>query len=402
MMKVYILTDEPFPNGMAATNRIKCYARAIKEGGLDCEIVVCRRTEVYGKKAKNINGKGTFNGIPFHYMGGTPLRGSNVLIRQINDKIDAWRTKRYLRRNLQKGDVLFLYMERQIKLVLLYMSIVHSKGAFCVRDLCELPFGTGSETGRAVRLRKITLEKQFPSLDGIISISDALLNLAKKYTLRSCEHIKVPILIDFDQYYIENKSENENMPFIFHAGTLYEQKDGILGMIEAFGIASQKINVPLRFISTGNINNTHDYEREHIKSLIAKYHLEDKLFFTDYISNEQLKEYLSKALLVIINKYPTQQNEYCFSTKLGEYLAAAKPLIITNVGEAMNWLKDGKNAIVVESNDIEALANSIIWVINNSERAKQLGLMGQELCRGSFDYHNWTKTIKDFLLKLNK
>lgn len=39
-MKVYILTGEPFPNGVAATNRIKCYAWAIKEGGLNCEVVI--------------------------------------------------------------------------------------------------------------------------------------------------------------------------------------------------------------------------------------------------------------------------------------------------------------------------------------------------------------------------
>ena len=47
-MKIYIVTGEPFPNGMAATNRIKCYAKAIHEGGLECEVVVYRRTEVYG------------------------------------------------------------------------------------------------------------------------------------------------------------------------------------------------------------------------------------------------------------------------------------------------------------------------------------------------------------------
>lgn len=66
------------------------------------------------------------------------------------------------------------------------------------------------------------------------------------------------------------------------------------------------------------------------------------MLFTGYLSHEDLKDYLSKASMVIINKYRNQQNEHCFSTKLGEYLAAAKPVIITNVGEAMNWLENGR------------------------------------------------------------
>ena len=48
-MKVYILTREPFPNGMAATNRIKCYAKAILQKGVLCEVLIFTRTEIYGK-----------------------------------------------------------------------------------------------------------------------------------------------------------------------------------------------------------------------------------------------------------------------------------------------------------------------------------------------------------------
>ena len=33
---------------MAATNRIKCYARAIIDGGIDCEVLVYGGTEIKG------------------------------------------------------------------------------------------------------------------------------------------------------------------------------------------------------------------------------------------------------------------------------------------------------------------------------------------------------------------
>lgn len=394
-MKVYILTGEPFPNGMAATNRIKCYAKAIKEGGLDCEVLVFRRTEVYRKEPKNTTGVGVADDIPFRYIGGTPLRGSNVLTRQINDRLDILRTEKYLRTHLAKGDVLFMYMGLYVKLMMQFMKLAHKKGVFCVRDLCEFPYGTGKETKEAIRLRKVTFEKLFPQLDGIISISDTLLNLAKKYTHPSCEHIKVPIMVEFEKYYLPDYSEKAEVPFIFHSGTLYQQKDGILGMIEAFGMALNKIETPIKFISTGDMSKSP--HKNELHALIAQYHLEDKIVFTGYLSDLEMKEYLSKAKMVIINKYRTQQNNYCFSTKLGEYLAAAKPVVITRVGEAMNWLENGKSAYVVEPEDTEALADAIVHVFTHRDESHQIGLAGQNVCLRNFDYKVWSKPLVTFL-----
>ncbi len=398
-MKVYILTGEPFPNGMAATNRIKCYARAIKEGGIDCEVVIFRRTERYGVKPKNTDGQGKIEGgIPYRFIGGTPLRGSNVFKRQIDDQLDILRTKHYLQHNLRKGDVLFFFMGYYIELMLNLMKIAHDVGAFCVRDFCELPFGTGAETKKAIRLREKTYKEQFPKIDGIISISEALLSVAKTYTSPKCKHIKVPIMVNYDHYKLKDKSNNTPIPYIFHAGTLYEQKDGIIGMIKAFGEASHKMPFLIHLIVTGNIEDSP--HKEEIKKIIKQYQLEGKLLFTGYLNNSQLKEYLSMASLVIINKYPTQQNQFCFSTKLGEYLAASKPLIITNVGEATNWLKDGNSAYIIEPEDTDALARAIIHVFNHPEEAKQIGLAGQEVCRKNFNYKVWSQPLVNFMFQL--
>ena len=106
--------------------------------------------------------------------------------------------------------------------------------------------------------------------------------------------------------------------------------------------------------------------------------------------------------MVIINKYRTQQNNYCFSTKLGEYLAAAKPVVITHVGEAINWLENGKSAYIVEPEDTEALADAIVHVFTHPEESHQIGLAGQDVCRRSFDYRNWSKPLVEFFNQLGK
>ena len=180
-MKIYILTREPFPNGMAATNRIKCYAKAILEKGVPCEVLICTRTEVYGKAPKNMIGEGVFENISYKYIGGTPLRSSNIVLRQINDRMDKMRTMQYLFKHLKEGDLVLGFLSASPYFINTIIKIVHRKKAKYIRELCELPYGTSQETARNIKLRKFTLSKQFPLCDGywLKSIKEPMLKYRK-------------------------------------------------------------------------------------------------------------------------------------------------------------------------------------------------------------------------------
>lgn len=393
-MKVYILTREPFPNGMAATNRIKCYAKAILEEGIPCEVIIFTRTEVYGKQPKNLVGEGTFEGIPYRYIGKTPLRNKNIFTRQINDFTDRIRVMHYLFKSLTKNDIVLGYCNTFVYWINIVINIIHKKQAYYIRELCELPYGTSQETAKTIKLRKLTLKKQFPKCDGFIAISDALVALAQKYKKLNASILKLPILVDYEKYYMIDKSKDAEIPYIFHSGTLYEQKDGILGMIEAFGIALSQIQHPIYFILTGEMKNSP--HKKEIEILIQKYHLKDKIIFTGYLSDNDLKNYLQKSSLVIINKYNTQQNKYCFSTKLAEYLAANKAVIITEIGEAMNWLENKKNAYIVKPGDTQALADKIIEAFLDTSQREAIAKNGNLVCKNNFDYRRHSSELINF------
>ena len=176
-------------------------------------------------------------------------------------------------------------------------------------------------------------------------------------------------MVEYEHFKMQNKSMDANVPYIFHSGTLYQQKDGILGMIEAFGIAKQQLLSP-------------------------------SIEFVGYLTRDQVKEYLSKASLVISNRPKSKQDYYGFSTKLGEYLASGTPLITTYWGEAINWLKNGENAYIIEPENTKALADTIVHVFNNFDEAKRIGLKGQELCHTHFDYRVWSKPLVNFLTSM--
>lgn len=391
-MKVYIITREPFPNGMAATNRILCYAKGWLSKDIDCEVIIYTRTERKGEKPKNTQGSGSFEGVEFRYIKGTPFREKNTFLRKFNDYYDRIRLKKFLRKNLKSNDIVFAYNGTDIKSGNI-IRLVHSLGAKFAQEICELPFGTSAEDEKSKRNRNIFERKIMPKLDGVIAISDALVNYVSDKCSHSCTIVKVPILVDFERSRMNDRSEEADAPYIFHSGTLYQQKDGFLDMLEAFGKVARK-QPDVRFYSTGRLEGT-THESE-IKKIIADYGIEDQVKFLGYLSNEEKKEYLSKARFVIINKLDTLQNRYCFSTKLGEYMAASKPIITTNIGEATNWLEHGRDSFIIQHNDLLILSQAIKHLFEDINLCHKLGHNAQVSCSNYFSIESNAKILKQF------
>lgn len=326
------------------------------------------------------------------------MRHANPLMRHYYDWLDHHATKKYLKAHLQSDDVILFYCDKDITLVEHITQIAHSRGAKVIRDLCELPFGTNEETAKCIASRKIVLEEQFPKMDGFICISDTLVDLAKSHASATCKIIKIPILVDFSDYDLPDLYSETDTPYLFHAGTLFDQKDGITGMMEGFALARKKWKGPLHFYLTGNLETSP--QRHSIEDIIIKYQLGEDVKFLGYLTEKELRDYLSKAALTIINKYPTQQNHYCFSTKMAEYLAASKPLIITRVGEAINWVEDKKSAIIVDPQSPGQLADAIIFLLSNPLIRREIGSNGKQLCKEVFDYNQYGQSLYDYLHSL--
>ena len=388
-----------FPIGMAPIKRKLCLAKALLMAGIDCRVLVFAGHNNSLRNEKNHSNDDSFEGVPFTIIG-KDTNGETGFVSKVKAICSFFELLIFLKRELMPDDVVYTYVHD--KFTLWYMNqvirVVHSKRAKYVRELCELPFGKGNETKVAVVNRRRILEQQFKKYDGILSISQNLTELAKQYTRTECKIFQLPILVEYEKYALEDLSDMAEVPYIFHSGSLTEQKDGILGMIEAFGIATKLLDFPIRFISTGKKEDSAFSIQ--IDKLVKKYSLDDKLLFTGFVSDDVLKNYLQQASIVIINKYPTQQNHYCFSTKLGEYMAAGKPVIITNVGEAMNWLTDHKDALVVKSQDTKAMSNAIVELFADSNQRIRLGNNARITCQHAFDYRVYASPLKDFFSKL--
>lgn len=392
-MKIIIVSRQYYPYGMASTNRVHCYTKGFTELGIKTELIIPEATIPYKDKevTQNKIAEGFYHKTYFRYMSGTTIINKNKWKRPFLDLISRIKTICYILKKTDQKTVLYIWGGG-----ILWSSIMilcgHIKNAKIYTELNELPYGTTKESNKTRLFRYIMLNFIFPHYDGFIVISEALKKLAELYNKKTNCTLKVPILVNTniarDIQCIPIKT-----PFIFHSGTLSEQKDGIVKMLIAFSIAKKEIK-DLKFYFTGVLDKSKDAQI--IQETINKYKLKDDVKFLGYLDEKTLRSYQKSCNLMIIYKYDTLQNKYCFSTKLGEYLAFEKPVILTNIGEAMYYMKNEENAFIAKWEDTNAIANYIITIIKSPELANKIGKNGLKTCEKEFNYFFHAKRMINF------
>lgn len=393
-MRIIFILDNIYPNGRASTARVREYGKGFVKNGI--ETIVLMPLPRILQKAKKINpNKGIDEfGVKFRNMSGNSKRSKYLPIRLFLDAYGEIMTLMWLLFNLKKDDCVILY-EGSNSWFKKVISVCKMRKAKIGMELNELPHGTSTETPKTIKKREYMLKNIFHRFDFFLCISQPLCDLAKKHS-HNATIIKVPIISEGD---LEGDDFSGEKPkYIFHSGTLYEQKDGICGMLRAFGIASSDACCKeLQYFLTGNLENSpHTKELEQI---IEEYNISDKVHFLGYLDMPTLRKYQKNALMTIINKYDTQQNQYCFSTKLSEYLSFSIPVITTTVGEANFYLKDGVNAYIVEPHKPELIAEKILKIVNNPDDAIKIGKEGYKLTLQEFNCIYQTKNIIEQLRK---
>ena len=119
-----------------------------------------------------------------------------------------------------------------------------------------------------------------------------------------------------------------------------------------------------------------DYFLE-LQLLVKELNLDDHFRFVGGISN--LREHLSAADIFVL---PSRSEG--FSNAIVEAMAAALPVVATNVGGNAEAVKDGLSGLLVPSEDPAALSAAIICLLSDPSRAKAMGEAGKALAAESF------------------
>lgn len=388
---IFIILNDAYPYGMASAKRTASYVKGFSEYGLQTHVIIPIAKENYGKTPKNLESKGLHNGGTFEYITGRTVRSKYFIKRRIDDFWGYFLTLIFILKKIGPNDKIIVYRGGWLWYAAICIT-AKLKRVKTFLELNEYPYVSAKNKIQKAK-RFLAFHISFPLFNGFIAISETLNLVAGKYKSKKAQAIKVPIVVIPNDYStIKNKN---NKQYIFHAGTLSEQKDGAVGMIKAFALASKHIPANIKFYLTGNLNHSDDSEV--IKKILSTYNISHRVFFTGYLTNNELKEYMHNASLAIINKIDSIQNYYCFPTKLGEYLDAGIPVITTNVGEAVNYLKHNVNACIVEAGNPQLIADKIVELFENNEKRLSIAQSGKALTKKEFNYLYQAKRIIQFM-----
>jgi glycosyltransferase involved in cell wall biosynthesis len=119
----------------------------------------------------------------------------------------------------------------------------------------------------------------------------------------------------------------------------------------------------------------------------------DFLPYTDYLN---VFDYLSMAKIGIIPLPPFKKFFKNIPLKMFEFMGCGLPMVLSDLPPSRQFI-EGKNcAVAVEPNNINEYAKAIKLLLNNPEKAVEMGNNGKKLV---FESYNWTSEEKK-LLKL--
>ena len=381
-MKILIITCEPFPCGMAATTRIRNLTEGLVHCGVETTVLTIRATESSDSKPMNTQSQGVHNGVKFRYI--TSCFAPNSLIRRkLNSFRDLFKACKYIIQN-HDFDFAIVVLNSILREYIINIAC-KTRGIKVIKELCEYPYYKDCRKGT------FQLNHTFKHYDGFIAISHELEHLAQKCKKTSAQIVRIPIIVNTSNRDTKLPYHHPR-PYIFHGGTMYEGKDGIVSTMKAFAIACEKLNHSVDFILAGP-KSPHQKE---LDKIINENRLESNVRFLGMLDNNEIKRYQEGASLCVLNKNDTLQNRCGFSTKLGEIMLSGTPVITTTVGEANYYLKDGVSGYITEPHKPELIADQIVRAFMNEEERLIIAKNAKEIAVREFDYRKNGQLLADF------
>lgn len=375
-----------FPHGMAPTQRVRLLARALREAGASVR-VLCLQAVERPPHVENTVVRGEYEGIPFEYAAGTTVRHDSFVMRRLiaawgwtHGAYELWRMRREGRL-----DIVYLWfwdpppsLRRNAFLTLLKLMHVP-----VVSELNEQPW----------HLRQTPLDRWISRLIGVsgyVSISDYLTRWVRAEAQRDgrcLEVIQIPIVVDVNEQVPTDYPCGE--PLIAFAGSpVYDET------IRFILAAMERVwkDVPTcRLVVTGA--DPSDPAARWLVAEAAQLSAESRVSFSGYLTRPDLLRLYGRAHALLIPLFDDVRSQARFPTKIGEYLAAARPIVTTAVGEIPRFFEDQVNAVVCAPGDAGLYGAKIADLLRDPDLAASIGRRGRATAEAHFHYSQYSQAL---------
>lgn len=150
-----------------------------------------------------------------------------------------------------------------------------------------------------------------------------------------------------------------------------------------------------KFLIVGDIVYHHEKRyRRKLKEMVANLSLTNNIVFTGF-RNDVPEIMSSLDVLVHTSIMPDS-----LPRVLLEAMALGKPIVATNVGGVPEIIEDGKTGILVSPDNADAVAEAVVTLLQDKERAKQMGLAGRQRVEQNFSIEKHIERVQGLYTEL--
>jgi glycosyltransferase involved in cell wall biosynthesis len=218
---------------------------------------------------------------------------------------------------------------------------------------------------------------------GVVAISAKLSGWARleaRRLRRALTVIDVPILVDVDEQVPAAYPTGE--PLVVFAGSpVY---DDTIRFVFAAMHEAWRARPDCTLVVTGA--NPSDPASRWLAGEAERVGAGRRLELAGYLERGELLELYGRAHALLIPLFDDVRSWARFPTKIGEYLAAARPIVTSAVGEVPRYFEDGVNAVVCEAGDAGGYGRAIVGLLDDPQTAARIGDAGRRLAESRFHY----------------
>ena len=132
-------------------------------------------------------------------------------------------------------------------------------------------------------------------------------------------------------------------------------------------------------------------------NLILSLNLEKRVFLKGGVNSDIVPQILKQAYILVSSQPDTKRASGGFPTKMGEYMAAGVPALLTDVGENAKYIKDGVHTFFSKPGDHIAYAKKLTYIIENYEHALKVATNGKKYLVDNFSHIHKGRELLEFI-----
>lgn len=397
MMNLIFVSGGQYPFSGAAGNRYMAYAKGLKSLGHDVTFLLFLRQPLATGEfsAEGLSFICTFPEFPDYEHAGL-IKKAVLYFKSIN------RSRRLIKSIHQKNKIdAIILLPILVRDLLPFIRFAKHLNIKILHERTEYPYQV--KGGNSIRHKPrlfFYLHLILPQFDGIYVINRALQAYFNKVL-----NFRVPVeiinmMVDLDRFRSVLPDMRQSFEYIAYCGTLNAKKDGVDILVKGYchSLETGKISPEIKLLLIGDFEDE-DFRIE-LNNIMSGNDCSDNIIFTGRIDGNDIPSFLCNASALALARPASKKSEGGFPTKLGEYLATGKPVVVTDVGEISLFLTDGYNAFIAKPGEFESISDNFGKIFTDYERALEIGARGRILAETDFSHLIQARKLADFIERI--